>query len=98
MQEQTCLTLRWHSVLEDSSDVDASIFGLEGGQYFDYVLQQPCLLFEYQTQKTKNRRRIIDAHFQNWSTSVSLSFLPTKSTNTITLEGGDYAAVCLPKM
>jgi len=98
MEEQNLLMLRCRSVLEDSSDVDVSIFGLKGGQYFGYVSQRPCLLFDYQTHKTKNLWRIVDAHFQDWSMSVSLSVLPIKTANTITLEGCDYAAVCMPKM
>ena len=98
MQEQQLLTLHWHSFLSDSSDVDASIFGLQGSQYFDYVSQQPCLLFNYQTHKTKNHWCIVDAHFQDGSTSVSLSFLRIKTANPITLEGCDHAAVWLPKI
>jgi len=98
MQEQKVLTLRWRSFFKDSSDVDARILSLQGGQCFDYVLQRPCRLFDWQTHKTKNGWRIIDAHFQDWSTSLSLSILPIKTANTITLEGCDYEAICLPKM
>jgi len=97
-QVQKMLTLRWRSFLRDSSDVNASIFGLKGGKYFDYMSQQPCLLFEYQTHKTKNRWRGVDDHFQDWSTSVSLSCLPIKTANTIPLEECDYAAIGLPKI
>ena len=50
--------------------------------------------FDYQTHKPENRGHIIDAHFQDGSMSVSLSFLPIKPNNSITLEGCDYAAVC----
>jgi len=53
MQEHKLLTLRWDSFLNDSSDMDPGIFGLKGGQYLEYVLQRPCLRFDYQTHKTK---------------------------------------------
>jgi len=43
MQQQKLLTLRWRSFLGDSSDLDASIFALKGGQYFVCVSQQPSL-------------------------------------------------------
>jgi len=98
MPEHKSLTLRWHLFERDSSDVDVSIFGLEGGQYFDYVLQQPCVLFDYQTHKAKNPWRIIDTHFQDACTSVLLSVLPTTTANTIALDRCDYAAVCSARM
>jgi len=81
-----------------SNDVDVGIFGVKAGQCCNYVLQWPCLLFDYQSHNTKNHWRIVDAHFQDWSTSVSLCFLPIKTANTMALEGCDYAAVCMPKM
>jgi len=87
MQKPEWLALCWRSLLGNSRYVDASILGRKGNQNFDY-----------QTHKTKNRWRIIDMHFQDGSTSMSLSIVPIQFANTITLEGCDYAAVCLPKM
>jgi len=53
MQEQKSLTLHLLSSLGDGSDVDTSVFGPKGGQYFDYVSQQPCrcLIMRLPTQK-----------------------------------------------
>jgi len=98
MQVQKLLTLRWRLLLRDSSDLIARIFGPKGGDYFDYVLQRPCLLLDYPTHKTKNRWRIVDAYFHDWSMSKALSFSRIKTANTLALEGCNYAAVCLPKM
>jgi len=53
MQEQKSLTLHWRSFLGDSSDVEASIFGVKGGHYFDYVWQQPCLLLSIRLTRQK---------------------------------------------
>ena len=55
----------------------------------------PC---NYASYRIKNRSGIVDTNFQDGSMSISLSFLPIKTANTVTLEGCDYAVVCLPKM
>jgi len=52
MDDQQLMTLHWHSVLGDSSNVVGSIFANKGGQYFDYILQQPSrfLLLDFEDQ------------------------------------------------
>ena len=85
MQNHKSLTLCWRSFSRGSSDVDIRIFVLKCGQYFDYVSQRPCLVLNYQTHKTKNCWGIVDAHYQDGSTSVSQSILLIKTTNPITL-------------
>jgi len=55
--EQKLLTLHWRSFSGDRSDVDASIFGFKGCQYFDYVSQRPCPLLIIRLTRPK----IIDA-------------------------------------
>jgi len=44
MEEQTLLMLCWRAFSRDGSDVDASIFGLRGSEYFGYVPQRTCHL------------------------------------------------------
>jgi len=43
LQYQILLTLRWHSLLVDSSDVVHGGCDLQGGQYFQLALQRPSL-------------------------------------------------------
>jgi hypothetical protein len=45
MDNQQMMILYWHLFVEDSSDVVTSIFANKGGQYFDYILQQPSRFF-----------------------------------------------------
>jgi len=51
---------------------------------------------DYQTHRTKNRLRIIDAYFQRGALSMLLSVLPINRGNNIIWEGDNYAALCFP--
>jgi len=57
MEDQKLFMLFGYSFLGDSSNVVATMFGLEGGQYFDYVSQQPSLFLIIRL----TRPRIVDA-------------------------------------
>jgi len=98
MQEQKLLTLRWCSFLRDSSDIHASIFTSHTAYTLIMYHRDHVFFFDDQTDKTKNHQSIVDAHFQDGWTSMSLSFLLTKTAITMTLEGCDYAAVGVQKM
>jgi len=54
MQELISSILRWCSFLGHSSDVHGRIYGLNGGQYFDYVSQQPWMFWLSDSQARKS--------------------------------------------
>jgi len=95
-KEKGMLTSDWEEGLADTSGSHCRASRNNG---FCHTLSRVNTVWiKHKHTQAKNQWRSMDAHFQDWATSVLLAFSAIKPTNTFTLEGCDNAALRLQNM